>query len=135
MAEQKKSKTPKIRKVKLEDMTVSEFRAKLEGIELFQDESWHPSKEQWDLIREMINHVQETVEIERISVRQNSQQYQPASTQPNKQQRELPPQREMAQPPMVDHGSVSSLLNIPEPKFNTATGEGMIPTGVELKMF
>jgi len=130
MAEQKKIKTSKIRKVKIEEMTVNEFRAKLEGIEMFQDESWAPSKEQWDLIREMINYVQETVEIERVSMKQNSSQYKSS----NNQTSDMPRPREMSQPPMVDHAA-SSLVNITDPTFITSIGEASVPVGVGLVFY
>lgn len=50
----------------IEPMTISEFRAKLEGIEMFQPEDWSPDADQWRLIREMINKVvEEVVEVEK----------------------------------------------------------------------
>lgn len=43
--------------IKIEPMTILQFRSKLEGIEMFQSEDWFPTKEQWVLIREMINNI------------------------------------------------------------------------------
>jgi len=64
MTTPKKPRIKKPKKIKITPMTVGEFRAKLEGIEMFQEDDWHPSKDQWDLIREMINNIQETIEVE-----------------------------------------------------------------------
>ena len=40
-------------------MSVREFKAKLEGIEMFQGDDWHPDETQWKLIRKMIDNVVE----------------------------------------------------------------------------
>jgi len=61
MATKRKKNTK--RKV-IEPMSLAEFRAKLEGIEMFNSNDWHPEKDQWDLIREMINMIVEYEEVE-----------------------------------------------------------------------
>jgi hypothetical protein len=46
-------KAPKITK----QMTLQEFKAWLEGIEEVQPANWHPTIEQWKLIRDRIEHI------------------------------------------------------------------------------
>ena len=42
-------------------ITLNEFRAWLEGIEELQPNDWSPSKEQWKLIRNKIDYIEECV--------------------------------------------------------------------------
>ena len=58
---------PKAKKAKIEPMTVSQFKSKLEGIEMFQEDNWSPSPDQWALIREMINNIKETEKVEVVN--------------------------------------------------------------------
>lgn len=41
-------------------ITVQEFKAWLEGVEEMQPEGWHPTKEQWEIIREKIKLIVDT---------------------------------------------------------------------------
>lgn len=74
-------KKVKIKKVKIEPMTITQFKSKLEGIEMFQDENWVPSKEQWELIKEMIDniidHNEDNINNNKSHVYQQPQIYQP----------------------------------------------------------
>lgn len=98
---------------KIEDMTISEFRAKLEGIEMFQAEDWHPDGDQWALIREMINHiVEEVIEVEKqVPVYPATPQFAPPvapSTGSNLTQ----PIPQQVQPPVVSPPA-EDLANLP----------------------
>ena len=46
-------------KLKIKEMTISEFKKFLEGMEVFQEEDWSPNKEQWKLIKEIIYKLKE----------------------------------------------------------------------------
>lgn len=94
----------KIAKPVIEDMTLTEFRAKLEGIEMFQGDDWCPDAEQWSLIREMINHiVEEEYEVQRVSPYES--QLAPQQLGPIQFQ-----QPQMQQPQMQQH----SALQLPQ---------------------
>ena len=54
MVSKTKKKNTQTKKI-IERMTINEFRKKLEGIEMFQPDDWSPTKDQWDLIRQMID--------------------------------------------------------------------------------
>ncbi len=47
------------RKKSKQKYTLNEFKAWLAGIEELNDDSWHPSKNQWDLIRDKIFNIKD----------------------------------------------------------------------------
>lgn len=51
------STSPKSKKNKNKFISFDEFKAWLSGVEDLQSSDWHPSKEQWEIIREKINSI------------------------------------------------------------------------------
>jgi len=45
------------KKRKAKKVSLNEFRAWLEGIEEMQEDGWTPSAEQWNTIRDRVNHI------------------------------------------------------------------------------
>lgn len=103
-------KKPKIRKQQIGPMTVGEFKAKLEGIEMFQEDDWCPTLEQWNLIREMISNLKETEIIQQPVTQPTMFFHQPFEQTP----RVATNQRQLSD---VTNGTVSSgFENVPLPQ-------------------
>ena len=83
-----------VKKKKTNEISVSEFKSWISGIEDMQDDDWVPNKVQWDKIKSKINLLAETVEIEATET-EPQKYYQPAAQMPWPQQ---PPQFTPQQP-------------------------------------
>lgn len=115
----KTTKVNKLKRVKIGPMTVSQFRAKLEGIEMFQEENWTPSKEQWGLIREMINNIEaEPMEISNnwVAPQPQTMLNSPTLLQP---QTMLNSPRMLQPQTMIPSTAMASSIQIPEQQFDT----------------
>jgi len=44
-------KTKKMKKKKIQKLTLTEFKVWLSALEQFQDDNWHPTSDQWDTIK------------------------------------------------------------------------------------
>ena len=65
-----------------EEMTISEFKIWIKGIEAFQGDDWIPNKEQWELIKATIDMIDETApEVEYATPPQPAHYQQPQVSQ------------------------------------------------------
>lgn len=111
-----KKKVRKVSERPLQPMSLTEFRAKLEGIEMFQGDDWCPTKEQWDLIRKMINFIEE--EEPEVVYREAPTQYQPGTwhQQPQQPQQARQPQQPVGLPPAQFPESSLPDIDFTDPK-------------------
>ena len=69
-------------KRKNKKVSLKEFKAWLEGVEEMQPEDWHPTPEQWRVIREKINTIVETPTQRKASKSNNEQEEQQTNLPP-----------------------------------------------------
>lgn len=91
MTQQKKKRIPKSKQI-----TLKEFKAWLQGVEELQSDDWHPTKEQWQKIRDKIDTIVEPEPNNQAS--STVQQPQPAPAVPQ-QQTPPPPMEQVDTPP------------------------------------
>lgn len=119
-------KKKKLAEQQLLPMSLSEFKAKIEGIEMFQGDDWCPTKEQWDLIRKMIGYIEEE-EVEPEVVYRQVPTQQPMYPQPQPQpmpvaQQPMPPvHRPVAESalPDVDLSNMEEVARVAVPVAQT----------------
>jgi|694.fasta_scaffold00062_113 hypothetical protein len=71
-----------VKKKKTNEISVSEFKSWISGIEDMQEDGWVPNKVQWDKIKSKINLLSESVDAEPSEINEPQKYYQPAPQMP-----------------------------------------------------